>query len=101
MIRILSLPAAALLLLPGFAAAQEKLPDGDTTHFTNLLGLYSVNRKLRKLFRKPRGIPEFASECVTVFQAVVFQFYDFVCCEHPRPDLGGNQPCQRYDRNST
>jgi DNA sulfur modification protein DndB len=57
---------------------QPQLPDGDKEHFTNLLTLYSVNQRLRKLWRCPRGRPEYDPENVVAFLAVASGFYDFV-----------------------
>ena len=61
----------------------EKLPEGDTIHFTNLLTLYAVNKKLRKLHRRIPKLPEYAPENVESFYVVTKQFYDFVILEVP------------------
>jgi len=44
----------------------EKLPEGDVDHFTNLLTLYAVNKKLRKLYRRVPKLPEYAPENVAL-----------------------------------
>jgi DNA sulfur modification protein DndB len=61
----------------------ERMPDGDTKHFTNLLTLYAVNKKLRKLFKKQRGLPEYALEQVEAFARTSADFYDFVIQHEP------------------
>ena len=62
---------------------KERMPNGDTEHFTNLLTLYSVNKKLRKLFKKYRGVPEYATEHVEAFSKISAEFYDFVIHHEP------------------
>jgi len=62
---------------------KERMPDGDTEHFTNLLTLYAVNKKLRKLFKKQRGVPEYATEHVEAFSKTSTEFYDFVIQHEP------------------
>ncbi len=62
---------------------QERMPDGDTEHFTNLLTLYAVNKKLRKLFKKQRGVSEYATEHVEAFSKTSMEFYDFVIQHEP------------------
>jgi DNA sulfur modification protein DndB len=57
---------------------KEKLPDGDTTHFTNLLTLYGVNKKLRKLHKRVPRMPEHCPENVAGFYGVASDFFDFV-----------------------
>ena len=54
-----------------------KLDKDDFVHFTNLLGLNAVNKKLRKIFRKKRGTSEWDEENVLNFLSVVEGFYDF------------------------
>jgi DNA sulfur modification protein DndB len=56
----------------------EKLPDGDQKHFTNLLTLYAVNKRLRKLYHRARGVPEYDVKNVAGFYDVAATFYDFV-----------------------
>lgn len=56
----------------------EKLDNNDTTHFTNLLGLYNTNRVLRNLFRKTPGTNDWDEENVLKFQGIVEEFYNFV-----------------------
>ena len=61
----------------------EKLPEGDVEHFTNLLTLYAVNKKLRKLYRRIPKLPEYAQENIEGFYLIAKQFYDFVIREVP------------------
>jgi DNA sulfur modification protein DndB len=61
----------------------EKLAEGDTEHFANLLTLYTVNKKLRRLFKRKRGTPEYASENVEAFYQVVTEFLEFVVKHEP------------------
>jgi DNA sulfur modification protein DndB len=61
----------------------EKLPEGDVDHFTNLLTLYSVNKKLRKIYKRVPKLPEYAPENVERFYAVAKEFYDFLIVEVP------------------
>ncbi len=61
----------------------EKLMEGDVKHFANLLTLYTVNKKLRKLFKRKRGVPEYASENVESFYQVATAFLDFVVKHEP------------------
>ena len=62
---------------------KEKLPEGDRKHFTNLLTLYAVNKRLRQLYRRVRGVPEYDPQNVTAFCEVVTTFYDFVVANIP------------------
>ena len=55
-----------------------KLYKDDTNNFTNLLGLNSVNKKLKPLFIKKRGSNEWDEENVLAFLEIVESFYDFV-----------------------
>lgn len=57
---------------------QEKMPEANLTHFTNLLTLYRVNKILRKLFKKQRGLPEYDVKNVKAFYEQVTTFYDFL-----------------------
>ena len=61
----------------------EKLAEGDTEHFCNLLTLYTVNKKLRKLFKKKRGVPEYDLSNVEAFYKIAVSFYDFVIEHEP------------------
>ena len=57
---------------------QARLEDKDISHFTNLLTLYKVNKILKKLHKKPRGIDELSPENIENFNKIVADFYDFV-----------------------
>lgn len=61
----------------------EKLVEGDTSHFCNLLTLYTVNKKLRRLFKKTRGVPEYDVSNVEAFYKIAAGFYDFVIEHEP------------------
>jgi DNA sulfur modification protein DndB len=61
----------------------EKLAEGDMEHFANLLALYTVNKKLRRLFKRKRGTPEYASENVEAFYQIVTDFFEFVVKHEP------------------
>jgi len=62
---------------------KEQLTKDGKEHFTSLLAIYSVCRRLKKLFRKPRGTLENAPENVAAFQAIVTGFFDFVIENEP------------------
>lgn len=51
--------------------------------FTSLLALYTVAKKLKKLFRKQRGTLDFEDVNVTQFQKVVADFFDFIIEQEP------------------
>lgn len=55
-----------------------KLESQDNQNFTNLLGLNSVNKILRKLFKKKAKTKEWEEENVVEFQKIATEFYDFV-----------------------
>lgn len=57
---------------------KEVLTQGKEEKFTSLLALYTVSKKLKKLFRKQRGTLDFESENVAAFQGIVAGFFDFV-----------------------
>jgi len=57
---------------------KEQVEQEGEARFTSLLALHTVSRKLRRLFRKPRGTLESAPENVEQFKAVVSAFFDFV-----------------------
>lgn len=54
-----------------------KLDPKDDEYFTNLLALYRVNKKLRPLFKKIKGLDLWEEENVKGFQKTVEDFYDF------------------------
>lgn len=47
-------------------------------HFTNLLGLFGVNKALRKLFKRVPRTKEWEEENVVAFYKIVEEFYDFI-----------------------
>lgn len=51
--------------------------------FTSLLAVFTVCKKLKKLFKKPRGTLDIAPENVAVFQALVTEFFDYVIEREP------------------
>lgn len=55
-----------------------KLEKDDTKHFTNLLGLYSTNKILRKLFKKIPKTQDWDEENVLSFYIIVEEFYNFI-----------------------
>ena len=55
-----------------------KLEKNDTTHFTNLLGLHSTNKVLKKLFKKIPKSQEWDEENVVVFIKIVEDFYNYI-----------------------
>jgi DNA sulfur modification protein DndB len=62
---------------------KEKLPDGDTAHFTNLLTLYSANKKLRKLYSKAPKSQHNDEVNVSAFYGIAISFFDFMIREIP------------------
>jgi hypothetical protein len=62
---------------------KEQLAKEGKERFTSLLAVYSVCKRLKKLFRKQRGTLENAPENVTAFQSVVSCFFDFVIQHEP------------------
>ncbi|MBI3053624.1 MAG: hypothetical protein HYY77_06210, partial [Betaproteobacteria bacterium] len=52
-------------------------------HFCNLLTLYTVNKKLRKLYKRKRGVPEYDLSNVEAFYKIAVSFYDFVIEHEP------------------
>ncbi|MBK8099840.1 MAG: DGQHR domain-containing protein [Planctomycetes bacterium] len=63
----------------------SNLDPHDTEHFTNLLTLVKVNRKLKSLYRKRRGTSESDEVNVSALLSIAVSFYDFMI-EH-LPDL--------------
>lgn len=55
----------------------SKLEKDDITHFTNLLGLHSTNKVLKKLFKKNPKTQEWDEENVIAFNTIVEEFYNF------------------------
>lgn len=53
------------------------LEKNDVDHFTNLLGLYSTNKVLKKLYKKVPKTQEWDEENVINFQKIVEDFYNF------------------------
>jgi len=66
---------------------KEVLDKEGKERFTSLLALYTVTKKLKRLFRKSRGTLDFEPENVTRFEAIVTDFFDYVL-EH-EPSLKG------------
>ena len=56
---------------------KEVLEKGGTERFTSLLALYTVTKKLKRLFRKSPGTLHFAPENVARFEAIVTEFFDY------------------------
>lgn len=55
-----------------------KLEKDDVDHFTNLLGLYSANKILKKLFKKIAKTQDWEEENVIIFNKIVSDFYDYI-----------------------
>jgi DNA sulfur modification protein DndB len=55
-----------------------KLEKDDTTHFTNLLGLHSTNKVLKKLFKRTPKTQDWDEVNVVALNNIVEEFYDFV-----------------------
>jgi DNA sulfur modification protein DndB len=51
--------------------------------FTSLLAIYTVCKRLKKLYRKPRGTTENAPENIRAFQDTVSEYFDFVIKYEP------------------
>ena len=62
---------------------KEVLVEGGVERFTSLLAIYTVCRKLKRLYRRPRGTLENEPQNVNAFQQIVFTFFDFIV-EHER-----------------
>jgi DNA sulfur modification protein DndB len=54
-----------------------KLEKDDTTHFTNLLGLHSTNKVLKKLYKKIPKTQEWDEENVIALNNIVEGFYNY------------------------
>jgi len=61
----------------------EQVSKDGKEHFTSLLTVFTVCRKLKKLFRRPKGTAENSPENVAAFQKIVGAFFDFAI-EHER-----------------
>jgi len=57
---------------------KEVLDKDGRDRFTSLLALYTVTKKLKRLFRKKQGTLESEPENITSFEPVVTGFFDFV-----------------------
>lgn len=57
---------------------QANLDREDTTYFTNLIGLHSVNKQLSELYKIPRTEKKNSKYNIDEFYSVVTNFYDFV-----------------------
>jgi DNA sulfur modification protein DndB len=64
----------------GLIALSEtsNLEKNDIEHFANLATLDSVCKKLKKLYKKEKGIPDWDERNVEKFYVVVKDFYDFI-----------------------
>lgn len=56
---------------------KEQLSEAGKERFTSLLALHTVTKRLKKLFRKPRGTPDCAAENVAALQLLVTDFLNF------------------------
>ena len=56
----------------------EQLAEGDIIHFSNLLSMYTANKKLKKLFKKERGSLEYDPVNIDAFYKIATEFYDFL-----------------------
>ncbi|MDB5124832.1 MAG: hypothetical protein JWP94_2961 [Mucilaginibacter sp.] len=54
------------------------LEKNDTVHFANLATLDSVCKRLKKLYKKQRGLPDWDEENIKQFYSIVAGFYDFM-----------------------
>ena len=57
---------------------KEVLEKEGEERFTNLLALYTVTKKLKKLFHKQRGTLETEPDNIANFQQIIVDFFDFV-----------------------
>ena len=57
---------------------QSNLDKEDTTHFTNLVTLHTVNKHLKKLYRIPNGTKQNDVANINAFYKIVTDFYDFI-----------------------
>jgi DNA sulfur modification protein DndB len=57
---------------------QSNLDKEDSTHFTNLITLHTVNRHLKKLFRIPNGTKPNDIGNINTFYKIAEDFYDFI-----------------------
>lgn len=57
---------------------QAALEKDDVKHFTNLLGLYSTNKVLKRLFKRAPKTQEWDEENVISFLKIVTEFYDLI-----------------------
>lgn len=62
---------------------KEQLSKGGKDFFTSLLAVYSVCKRLKRLFRKEKGSTETSQQNVTGFQSIVTDFFDFVIQHEP------------------
>ncbi len=62
---------------------KEHLAKDGRDRFTSLLAVHTVCQRLKKLFRKPGGTLEYATENVTNFQTIVASFFDFAIENEP------------------
>jgi DNA sulfur modification protein DndB len=62
---------------------QEVVEKDGRERFTSLLAIYTVCKRLKKLYRRPRGTLESALENVEAFQGIVSGFFDFAIMHEP------------------
>jgi DNA sulfur modification protein DndB len=61
----------------------ESLDRSDSVHFTNLLGLNSVNKELKKLWKKTKNTQPYDEVNVEIFNKISSEFYDRVILNIP------------------
>jgi DNA sulfur modification protein DndB len=57
---------------------KEVLDKEGRERFTSLLALYTVTKKLKRLFHKNRGTLDFDPENITRFEMIVTDFFDYI-----------------------
>lgn len=57
---------------------QSNLDKEDSTHFTNLITLHSVNKHLKKMYRIPNGTKQNDIVNIDAFYKITTDFYDFI-----------------------
>ncbi len=62
---------------------KELLSENGHQRFTSLLAVYTVCKRLKKLYKTPRGTLENAPENVHAFQAIVSEFFNFAITHEP------------------
>lgn len=62
---------------------KEQLTQDNRERFSSILGIYTVCKCLKKLYRRPRGTLENCPENIGAFQSIVTRFFDFVIQYEP------------------